>query len=57
MVSPELFALSIDIGYLKEQGLMESEATGVNCVQIGFILNGSNSIDNGPDFFDAQYGR
>ncbi len=51
------FALSIDIGYLKEQGLMESEATGVNGVQIGFILNSINCVDNGPDFFDAQDGR
>jgi len=47
--------LSVDIDYLKKQGLMQPESTGIHGSQIGFILNGSNCIDDGPDFFDAQY--
>ena len=50
------FALRINIGYLKEQGLMEPKAAGVNGSQIGFILDGINRVDNGPDFFEAQDG-
>ena len=33
---------------------MEPEAAGVNDGEIGFILDGINGIDNGPDFFEAQ---
>jgi len=48
--------LSVDIDYLKKQGLMQPESTGIHGSQIRFILNGSNCIDNGPDFFQAEYG-
>jgi len=34
---------------------MQPETAGIDGSQIGSILDGSNRIDNGPDFFDAQY--
>ena len=48
------FALRVNVCYLKKQSLMQPKAAGINGSQIGFILDGSNRIDNGPDFFDAQ---
>ena len=49
--------LSVDIGYLKEQGLMQPETAGVNGGQIGFILRGIDRADNAPHLIDAQDGR
>ena len=34
---------------------MQPEATRINGGQISFVLNGTDRIDNGPGFFDAQY--
>jgi len=34
---------------------MQPETAGIHGSQIGSILDASNRIDNGPDFFDAQY--
>ena len=56
-VDMDAFSLSIDVGYLKEQGFMEPESAGINDSQIGFILDGIDCIDNGPYFFEAQDGR
>ena len=47
-------AVCVDIGNLKGQGFKQPEAAGVNGGQIGFILDGINRVDNGPDFLDAQ---
>jgi hypothetical protein len=46
--------LGVDIGDLKKQCLMESEATRVHCGEISFILDGTSRIDNGPDLVHAQ---
>jgi len=46
-------SLGVDVGYLKEQRFMQPEATRINGGEIGFVLDGIDRIDEGPDLFDA----
>jgi len=42
--------LSVDIGYLKEQGFMQPETAGVNGSQVGFVLWSTDRIEDISNF-------
>jgi hypothetical protein len=46
-------ALCVDIGYLEEQCLMQSQTAGVNGGQIGFVLWCIYCVDDIPDLIET----
>ena len=49
-------AIAVDVADLKIQGLMQSEAAGIDGGQIGFVLRSADGHKDGSDFIEAQDG-